>query len=160
MNLHSILEDFPYDEFKISEGDGGLKVVNPIDGKLFFPDKIIEYYHRLYADGIEHKSNFVRYAEEMDKAIESDDVDVKIEKAKDVSRWFAFVQMNAESYSIAAYLIHRVDLDRDDMISLYNAYAREDTSLVPEGLMDDFIKALHNVLYYFKFLIGVFTVLD
>jgi len=156
----AILEDFPYDTFKIESAENGLSVTNPIEGKLFFPDRIIQYYHKLYTDGIEHKTNFVRYNEVIDKAIVAETFEEKIQVVKDVSRWFAFVQMHAENYSIAAYLMHREDIEREDMITMYTGFAREDMTLIPENLHADFMKALHNVLYYFKFLIGVFTVLD
>ena len=156
----AILSEFPYDDYTIINKENGISIENAIEGKVFFPDKILKYYHNIYSDGLEHKGNFDRYEDDIIKAIESTDIEEKISVTKDMSKWFAFVQMHAESYSVAAYLLHRADLEREDMITLYSAYSQDDANNLDEKLKIDFTRALDNVLYYFKFLIGIFTVLD
>ena len=155
-----ILINFPFKDYGISDVESGIEVTNPRGEKLYVPNSIIQYYNTIYKDNMERKENFSKYLSTIDEMIQSSDLDEKTKKLKDMSKWFAEIEMNGENYSIIARLINNDKIDRSGLKTIYAAYASDNSSDLADNLRETYNTVLNDALYYLKFLIGVFTVLD
>lgn len=155
-----IISSFPYKEFKLSAAEGGLVADNPVGGKVYLPDSAISYFDTVYRDNMENKDNFAKYLSVIDELLQSQDLADKTKKLKEMCRWFAQIDQDGDAHSFFGYIINDDSVKKEDMKKLHIFYSNNGNVQLDETLRKPYNSAVNNALYYLKFLIGMFTVLD
>ena len=155
-----IVATYPYKEYDVAkESDGSIVVACPDGSRMRMPKSAIEYYSRLYGDGMASADDYDGLLPEIDGHSDISDLTAKTKKLKEISRRFAGVEHNPESYSPASYVMSQPNMDPNAMKSIYGAWASGDASGLDAKSSEIYSKALSYAFSYYKFLLGLFSIL-
>ena len=157
-----LIARFPYKDYGMAQDgrDGALVVTFPNGMKIRVQSKAVEYYSQVAGGQVDHKDDYSAAMEKIRAAEESQDLRERTAKLKDLIRYFAQLEYKQEKYSFTAYVLGQSKLPLEKIKAVYFAYAGEEPGQLAPDDRKIYEKALAYALAYYKFLIGMLTVID
>jgi len=135
-------------------------VFNTQDGKVFIPDQAIEYYYTVFNENIQKIGKYEGYITQVQEWLKSEDINVKSEKLKEVSKWFNMSELFSEIYSVVSQWLSDDTVTKDMMSVMYEAYSTDDSAKLDERTLPVYTKSINKSLRYYDILLRMFTVMD
>lgn len=155
-----LIARFPYKDFGIAgDGDGALLVTLPGGVKISVQRKTVDYYSQVAGGDADGKDDYSSAMEKINAAAESSNTAERTARLKEIVRYFAPMEFKAEKYSFTAYVLGQAKLTVDGVRNVYFAYAGDDTSKLTPDEKAVYDGGIAYALAYYKFLIGMLTVI-
>lgn len=160
--ISRLITRYPYRDYGLAlDGrDGALVVAFPNGMKIRVQSKTIDYYSRVFGGNADGKEDFAPVMSKIKVAEDSQDYKERTAELKEIIRYMARTEYKQEKYSFIAYVLGQQKLPVERAKAIYFAYADDS----PEGLSSEdkkvYQKAVDYALAYYKFLVGMLTVID
>ena len=159
--VQRLIARFPYKDYGITDDKGDAIVVTmPGDMRIRMPRKTVEYYSKVAGGDVQAKEDYSPMMHKITAAASSKDGRERASRLKEIVRHFAPMEFKPEKYSFMAYVLGRPNLTVEQARSLHAAYADENPDGLPADERQVYDMAVDYALAYYKFLIGMLTVID
>ena len=157
--VKQLLTRFPYKEYGVAEDrrDGSITATFPNGTKIRMQHDTIEYYAN--ASQLEYDDDFNTVISDIDAAMNAD-TKQKVVKLKQIIRIMSSSEFKQEKYSLISYLLGQKKLTIEEVRKLYAAYSVNDPAGMDASLREVYDNAVMYSLLYYKFLIGMMTVIN
>lgn len=157
-----LITRYPYKDYGLAQDgrDGALVVTFPNGMKIRVQPKTVEYYSQVAGGQADFKDDYAAAMEKIRAAEESQDLRERTVKLKGIIRDFAQVEYKPEKYSFTAYVLGQNKLKFESIKAVYFAYASDDPGSIGPEDKKVYEKAIAYALAYYKFLVGMLTVID
>ena len=155
---------YPFKDYDVKLDNDGISVQNP-DGYTFaVTEDSLNFYKHLFTNSIQHYNKYEKYLPIIDRLLEvgidEHELEVKINRIKDMKKTFAVVEDNADLHSMLHRIFNTDEISPDQKKSLFNAYSSGNASGVMKDDLRILSRYLNDYLYYYKFLLGMMKLFD
>ena len=160
--VKGLIARYPYKDYGMVEDkrDGSLVVTFPNGMKIRMQGNTIEYYSQVAGGDIDGKEDYTPIAQKIQAALDSNDLKERTMKLKEIVRAMAATEFKIEKYSFVSYLLGQTKMQVDTIRTIYSAFATENPNSLSQPDKAVYEKALSYTLMYYKFLIGLLTVIS
>lgn len=160
--VSSLITKYPYKEFGLEQDqeDGALVVTLPNGLKIRFMQSTIEYYSQVAGGQADYKDDYVSVLERIRSVEGESDVNKNAAAVKYATRYFSQIEYRPEKYSVLSFILGIDGITVESIKKIYDAFGKEDKDGLSKGELTNYADALEYSLEYYKFLVGMLTVID